>query len=152
MSTKRAKWIVLIGSILGILICVFGCAKMIATSSSEYNESYPSVRLPIRTLSIRVDKDQREELFSQLRKFSEKHRLKFYLSFYEDKKIFFVVMYGDTLHISALSKPITTTELDINFYEEDPTNPPSQETVDELFNDLKVFISEIPNVTISEEK
>ena len=152
MSTKRAKWIVLIGSILGILICVFGCAKMIATSSSEYNESYPSVRLPIRTLSIRVDKDQREELFSQLRKFSEKHRLSFDLAFYRDKEIFSIAMGDETIDISGLSKPITTTELDINFYEEDPTNPLSQKTVDELFNDLKIFISEIPNVTITEEK
>lgn len=61
-------------------------------------------------------------------------------------------MGDETIGISGLSKPITTTELDIHFYEEDPTNPPSQETVDELFNDLKAVISEIPNVTISEEK
>jgi len=151
MLTKRAKWALLIGSILGILICVFGCANMIA-SSSEYNKRDPSERLPIRTLSIRVDKDQREELFSQLRKFSEKHRLSFDLAFYRDKEIFSIAMGDETIGISGLSKPITTTELDIHFYEEDPTNPPSQETVDELFNDLKVFISEIPNVTISEEK
>ena len=151
MSTKRAKWVVLIGSVLGILICVFGYAYLTA-SSSEYNKRYPSERLPIQTLSIRVDKDHREELFSQLRKFSEKHRLSFDLAFYRDKEIFSIVMSDETIDISGLSKPITTTELDINFYEEDPTNPPSQETVDELFNDLKSFISEIPNVTISEEK
>ena len=155
MLTKRAKWVVLIGSILGILVCVFGCAKMIATSSSEYNGRYPSVRLPIRTLSIQIEENQREELFVQLRKFSDKHQLRFDLNFYkgeEGNEIFSVVMYGDTLHISALSKSINTRELDIRFYEEDPTNPPSQETVDELYNDLKAFISEIPNVTIVEEK
>jgi len=151
MLAKRAKWVLLIGSILGILICVFGCANMIE-SSSEYNKRYPSERLPIRILSIRVDKDQREELFSQLRKFSEKHHLSFDLSFYRDKEIFFIVMSDETIDISGLSKPITTTELDINFYEEDPTNPPSQETVDELYSDLKSFISEIPNVTITGEK
>ena len=151
MSTKRAKWIVLIGSILGILICVFGCANFLADNLDTKD---PSEKLPIRTLSIQVEENQREELFSQLRKFSDKHQLRFDLDFYDGKEgneIFSMVMYGDTLHISALSKPITTTELDINFYEEDPTNPASQETVDELFNDLKVFISEIPNVTISEE-
>jgi len=54
--------------------------------------------------------------------------------------------------IAALSKPINATELDISFFEEDSTNPPSPETMDELYNDLKVYISEIPNVTISEEK
>jgi hypothetical protein len=62
MSTKRAKWVVLTGSILGVLICVFGCANMIA-SSSEYDKRYPTEKLPIRVLSIQLDENQREELF-----------------------------------------------------------------------------------------
>lgn len=148
MLTKRAKWVMPIGPILGILICVVGCANL----ADNFNTKDPSEKLPIRTLSIRVDKDQREELFSQLRKFSEKHHLSFDLSFYRDKEIFFIVMSDETIDISGLSKPITTTELDINFYAEDPTNPPSQEMVNELYNDLRMFISEIPNVTISDEK
>ena len=151
MLTKRAKWALLIGSILGILICVFGCANMIE-GSSEYNERYPSVKLPIRTLSIQLDENQREELFVQLRKFSEKHDLEFYLNFYRGGEIFSVEMRGKGIVIAALSKPINATELDISFFEEDSTNPPSPETMDELYNDLKVYISEIPNVTISEEK
>ena len=150
MSTKRAKRYFLIGSILGILICVFGCANMIATSSSEYNKRYPSVKLPIRILSIQLDENQREELFVQLRKFSEKHELEFYLNFYRGGEIFSIEMRGKGIEIAALST--NTTELDISFFEEDPTNPPSQETVDELYNDLKAFISEIPDVTITEEK
>ena len=149
MSTNRVKWILLIGSILGILICVFGCVNMIA-SSSEYNKRYPSVKLPIRILSIEFDENQREELFVQLRKVSEKHALEFYLNFYRGGEIFSIQMRGKGIEISALSKSINTTELDINFYEEDPTNPPSQETVDELYNDLKAFISEIQDVMIME--
>ena len=89
---------------------------------------------------------------SYVNKTREKHALEFYLSFYKGKEIISVVMYGDTLHISALSKSINTTELDIRLYKEDPENPPSRETVDELFSELKAFISEIPNVTITEEK
>ena len=152
MLAKRAKWIMLIGSIVGILICVFGCAKLIA-SSSEYNQRYPTEKLPIRVLSIQIDGNQREELFVQLRKFSEKHNFSFDLSFYKGKEIFFIEMHGKGLEISPLSESINTTELlDIPFFEDDPTNPPSQETVDEVYNDLKSFISEIPNVTIVEEK
>jgi hypothetical protein len=150
MLAKRAKWIVLIGSIVGILICVFGCANIIA-SSSEYNKRYPTEKLPIRTLSIQIDENQREELFSQLRKFSEKHALEFHLSFYKGGEIFSVEMYGKGLEILALSKPIHKTELNIRFFEDDPTNPPPQETVNEVYNDLKSFISEIPNVIITEE-
>ena len=61
-------------------------------------------------------------------------------------------MYGQKLHILAQPIPGAPEKIDITFYEEDPTNPPSQEMVDKLFSDLKSFISEIPNVTISEEK
>jgi len=148
MLTKRAKWAVLISSIFSISLSVFGCVDL----AKNFSTKDPSEKLPIRTLSIQIDEDQREELFSQLQKYSAKYDLKFYLSFYEGKKIFFVVMYGDGFHISALSRPVSTTELDIDFFEEDPTNPPSQETVDELYDDLKAFISEVPGVVIVGEK
>lgn len=152
MLTKRAKWVLLIGSILVILTCVFGCANIIATNIG-YTEKYPREKLPIRTLSIQIDENQREELFVQLQKFSEKHEFEFYLNFYREREIFSIEMRGKGIEILALSTPPPyTTELDINVYEEDPTNPPSQETVDELYSDLKAFISEIPNMTIMEEK
>lgn len=119
--------------------------------ANDYNKKYPSEKSPIRTLSIQIDEDQREELFAQLRKFSEKHHLEFYLSFYKGKEIFFVAMYGERLHISMQPIPGVSKEIYIGFYEEDPTNPPSNETVDKLFNELKIFISEIPNLIIIEE-
>jgi hypothetical protein len=146
MSAKRAKWIVLIGSIVAILICVFGCANL----ADNFNTKDPSEKLPIRTLSIQIDENQREELFVQLRKFSEKHVLEFYLNFYGGGETFSIEMRGKGIQIAALST--NTRKLNISFFEEDPTNPPSQETVDELYNDLKAFISEVPNVTITEEK
>jgi len=136
------------GPILGILICIFGCVNL----EGNFNTKDPSEKLPIRTLSIRVSENQREELFSQLRKFSEKHELEFYLNFYRGGEIFSVEMYGEGLEIFVLSKPIHTTQLDFDFFEEDPTNPPSQETVDKLYDDLKAFISEIPGVVVDEGK
>jgi hypothetical protein len=127
-------------------------ANKYVEAANEYNKKYPSEKSPIRTLSIQIDENQREELFSRLRKFSDKHNLKFNLSFYENRRVFFVEMYGKGLEILALSKPITVKDLDITFYEQDPSNPPSSETVNELFSDLKSFISKIPNVKIIEEK
>jgi hypothetical protein len=147
MLTKRAKWVVLIATIFGIWLTVFGCANL----AENFSTKDPSEKLPIRTLSIQIDEDQREELFSQLQIYSAKYGLKFYLSFYEGKRIFFVVMYGEGFHISALSKSVNTTELDIDFLEEDPTNPPSQATIDELYDDLKAFIRVIPGVVIVPE-
>ena len=40
----------------------------------------------------------------------------------------------------------------ISFYDKYPGYPVDEETVDELVNDLKNFINEIPNVTITEKK
>ena len=138
----------LIGSVLGILSCIFGCVSI----ANNYNKKYPAEKLPIRTLLIQIEEDHREELFTQLRKFSEKHNFEVYLSFYKNKEVVYVDMDGKTLEISALTVPGAPQKIDIAFYETDPTNPPSQETVNEVFNDLKAFISEIPNVKIIEEK
>ena len=147
MPTKRAKRYFLIGSILGILICVFGCVNL----ADNYNTKNPTEKSPIRRLSIHINEDQREELFAQMRKFSEKHHLEFHLSYYNDEETFFIEINGEGLEILALSF-VTTAELDFDFFEKDPTNPPLQKTVDELFNDLKSFINEIPNVKILGEK
>jgi hypothetical protein len=148
MSTKHPKLYLLIGSMLGIMCCAFGCMSIV----NSYNRKYPSEKAPIRTVSIEIDQNQREALFDQLRKFSKKYGLEFHLSFYKNKQIFFVEIYGMGLEILALSKPDDTTHLDIVFYERDPAEPPPQKTIDELVSDLKEFISVIPNVTITGEK
>ena len=148
MSTNKTKWYLLIGSLLGILCCLFGCVSI----ASKLGTKNSSEKFPIRTLSIQLERDQREKLIDQLRKFSENHRLEFHLSFYENKRVFFVEMYGEKFHILAQPIPGAPEKIDIDFYEDDPTNPPAQETVDELFNELKTLVSEIPNVTIIEEK
>ncbi|MEW6086116.1 MAG: hypothetical protein AB1607_16100 [Chloroflexota bacterium] len=148
MQQNHIKLYLLITAIAGIMCCVFGWIY----SLNEYQKNHPYEQAPIRTLSIQIKEDQREELFSQLQRFSEKHHLEFYLSFYRGKEIFFIVMYGDKFHISTLSKPINTTDLDINFFAEDPTNPSLQEVANELFSDLKNFINNIPNVVILQEK
>ena len=148
MLTKHAKRYLLIGSLLGIFSCVFGCIVI----TNNYNEKYPSEKFPIRTILVQIDEDQREELFAQLRKFSENHSFEFYLSFYKGKEIFLIEMYGKNLEILARPIPGVPEEINISFYEKDPTNPPSQQIVDELFIDLKVLISEIPNASILEEK
>jgi len=148
MSTKYGNLYTLIGVLLGILCFIFGCISL----RNKYQIKHPWEQFPIRILSIRVDENQRAELFSQLRKFSEKHDLEFYLSEYKPEKSFFVVMDGELLRISALSKIDPMAELNISFFEKDPTNPPTQETVDEVYNDLKSFISEVPSAVIVEEK
>jgi hypothetical protein len=87
-----------------------------------------------------------------LRKFAEKHA--FGILIREVEVIpdgIFIKMDRDDLEITAVSVPDSPTKIDLGFYERDSAYPISNDTVDALFNDLVSFISEIPNVTISDE-
>ncbi len=153
MSTKHAKWILPIGFLLGISCCILGFWAY-GNWSSSYTKSHPEVKPPAKNLSIDVDIEQREKLFDQLQKFSEKHHLGFHLSLYSRETAndtFLAEMRRQNFLISAASKPINQTEIDFYFTVDDPTNPPSQETIDELYNDLKAFVIWIPSVKIAEE-
>ena len=147
MCTRYIKRYWRVGLYLAFLCFVIGCSRTLNILSTRDTTE----KFPIRTLSIRFDEDEPEELISQLRKFSEKNGLKFHVSFYKNKEVFYIDISGQGLEILALSKTINKTELDIHFYVADPNTPPSKEIVDSLFNDLKMFINEVPNAEITEE-
>jgi len=145
MSANRKKLII---SISLLLLCIFGCIGFtdIAQKGSEG-------KAPIRELRITLNVNQHEELFIQLEKFADKHDFEFLVRSVEVIPAgIFIEMYRDDLEISAVSVPDSPTKIDLNFYERDSTHPTSTETVDELLNDLKSFIGEIPNVTVTEEQ
>jgi hypothetical protein len=148
MFTKTQKWIAVTGSTVLFLLCLFGCINLLENIRPGNN---PTGRSPVRTLSIEIEEDYREALFTQLRKFSGKNNLSFDLSFYTRETTndsFFLDMHGVGLSISVASKPFDTRELEFYFIVDDPKNPPSEEVVNELYNDLINFIAEIPNVVI----
>ena len=61
-------------------------------------------------------------------------------------------MHQSDIKMLAVGEPSAPIVVSTNFYDEDSAHPASKEMVDDLFSDLKNFISEIPNVTITEEK
>jgi len=61
-------------------------------------------------------------------------------------------MSRDDIKIIASNIPPDPTRFPVRFYAKYPGSPVDEETVDDLLIDLKSFISEIPNVTITEEK
>lgn len=112
-----------------------------------------SGQAPIRSLTLTIDKSKREELFDQLRKFSEKHGFEYQLTDFNTKgENFQFWMSREDIFITASNVPPDPTMVFIDFYRKYPGYPVDEEVVDELLNDLKGFISEIPNVTITEEK
>jgi len=112
-------------------------------------------QLPIRSLTITIDPGQREELFDQLRKFADKHDLEFMTTDYgTGGERFLVEMLGNHIKILAVDIPEAPTLIAIDFYDQTNVIPVPEEmieTMDDLASDLISFISEIPNLTITEE-
>ena len=112
----------------------------------------------IKSLIITIDENRDQEVLDQLQKFAEKHSLEFILSFSSDKSLFHLEIYSDGFHVisenrlqaKGIDGIFMTFYTDINNKTPNPTSIP-QETFDELFNDLKNFLEEIPNATVTEE-
>jgi len=142
MSAKSTKSILIVYLFFSLLLSILGCLAV----SSEPNPN----RLPIKELDITMDVNHLEEFRGQLRKFADKHSLKFTEAFYnKDDTFFSVEMNGDDFHIFMQNDQDFPEEIGFSFFNE--ASPPiSQETVDELVTDLKRFVMEIPNVAIAE--
>ena len=108
---------------------------------------------PIKSLTLFIEKDQREALFDKLRGFAEKYGFQYELAdFNTNGENFQFWMARDDLRIIASNVPPDATRVPIRFYAKYPGYPVDEKIVDELFNEVKSLISEIPNVTITEEK
>lgn len=98
-----------------------------------------------------MDLDQRQEFFTQLQKFADKHSLKLDLRFDDaEKKDFFAHLQGDAYEIIIASRSGFPTEMSISFLN-NASLPTSQKTFDGLVVDLKSFIGKIPTIIIKEK-
>lgn len=142
MRTKSPKWILIVS--LSTLLYALGC---------NFVNVGPGVRvMPIRSLTLTIEKSQREELFDQLRKFADKHGFEHRVTdFNTNGEHFQFWMSGDDMFITASDVPPDPDLVDISLYGKNPGVSVDEEVVDDLVNDLKSFISEIPNATIVEQ-
>jgi hypothetical protein len=113
-----------------------------------------SIAERVNSLRIMIEDSREQEVLDQLKKFADKHSLDFKLSFSSDRSLFYLVIYGDGFHIiggeGLKDNFYAIFYIDSNNETSNPT-PFPQESFDELFNDLKNFLEEIPNVTVTEE-
>ena len=112
-----------------------------------------SRQLPRRKVDITIDTSHRQEFFDQLRKFADKHDFTILIdaqpSGAED---FLIYMTREDIVISG-ANPFALGEYKLGFYDADRDHPTATESVlDDLVNDLKSFISEVPSATFSVEK
>ena len=98
-----------------------------------------------------MDLDQREEFFTQLKQFADKHSLELRSNFYDaNERGFLIVLAGDSFDISAISTLHFPREISVDFYNE-ASPPTSRETFDELAVDLKNHLRGIPSMVIKEK-
>ena len=135
--------------IVGISVCLLECVCLIVLYSN-YEREYGS-QMPIRSLRITIDKSQRGLLFDQLRKFSKKHSFEYELTdFNTNGENFQFWMSRDDIFITASNVPPDPSLVYVRFYIY-PGSTIDEETIDDLVTDLKSYISEIQDVTITEE-
>lgn len=138
---------------LGILCVVLGCVVM-----ANLAEQGSKGRAPIRTLVISLDANEKDEFFSQIKQFAEKHSFKIYIRDVEvdigpSGKGFFGEMLRSDIDMTIFGTPSAPIEVSISFdVSYSNTQHITQESINELYNDLKSFLSEIPSVVILEEK
>ena len=150
IQIKHKKILMITGFLVTIAVCVaivFGAQQLLKTWKARFVGLDPK-----KTLVVTIDLGQREKLFEQLTKFADTHDFKIHIGP--------TTPAGDTFNIYMSRKDvevdadnvIDTRKFDIDFYDKDPTNPVSEEIIDSLFNDLKRYISDIPNAIMTEQR
>ena len=133
-----------------IAICVamvFGAQQLLKTWKARFVTLHPK-----KTLVVTIDLSQREKFFEQLTRFADAHDFKIHIGP--------TTPAGDTFNINMSRRDVMviannvfdTKVFDIHFYDKDPTNPVSEEIIDNLFNDFKSYIGEIPNAIMTEQQ
>jgi hypothetical protein len=131
---------------LVVLLFTFGCTLF---SNIEDQVSLE----PVRRFRVKIEEAQREELFDQFENFAEKHDFKIEITDFGNRgKHFQVWMARDNIQIVAADVPGDPSTYSVDLLGMYPGVPVDEEAIDELLIELKSYISEIPNVTISEEK
>jgi hypothetical protein len=144
VSTERIRLFVMGFQCLAVLLFTFGC-----TLFSNIEDSYKLE--PVRRLRVKIEEGQREELFDQFEKFAEKHDFRIEITDFANMgKYFQVWMVRDNIQVVAEDVPGDPSTYDVDFLGLYPGQPVDEEAIDELLIELKSFLSEIPNVSITE--
>lgn len=145
MFDESKKPIMIICICLTALFATLAC--VLANSGSGGNGL-----APIRSLTLEIDKSQREELVDQFRKFADDQSFEIDVTDYNTNgQNVQVWMAGDGMQIIVFFNRKEPNKASLDFYSMQPGDPADEQKVDELLADLKAYINKIPNVTITEE-
>ena len=144
MLTNHVKLIMGACLILGLLGCA-GLTRLLTPTDNS------SGQLPRRTAVITIDTSQQEKLFAQLRKFADKQGFTILIDTRPPGvEGFYIDMYRDDVEISG-TNPFVSEKYELGIYDRDRQRPVSETVLDDLVNDLKSFVGEVPGATFSVE-
>lgn len=146
MSVKRTILLAVASLLLGVLIGIG-----IKTVAEMIQNGNPG-QLPRRSITIKIDPSQQEELLAQLRSFADKWRYAIRIA--PDSPSgdsFLIQMFREDMKIIG-TNPFKPGTFGISFYDTNPAYPVPGLYFDDEISDLKKFVSEIPGATFSVEK
>ena len=149
MFLRERKSLLLVGLAL-VILCLFGCfgAKRIIDVTAD-NQG----QLPTRRLRITIEENQREQLFAHFQKFADKHGFEMQTSDYgTDWETYMIWLSRNDIKIIATHNPHDKKIVSVGFYNKNPAQPAAKGVVDALKAELESFLSDIPNITITEEQ
>jgi len=135
--------------VVGILFCVVG-----VVSISWYKQSTECFkdRPPLESLDVIIEASQSQQLIAQLQKFADKNGFQSQVSYYTPNgEDFSVWMERKDVEV-VVRDPFVPGEFKIGFYNNDCFHPTVASDIAGLVSDLKGFLGEIPNATITEGK
>ena len=145
MLTKYTKFF--LGACL--VFSVLGC---LATKMTKKTNDNGSGQLPRIKVDITIDTSERETFFEQLQKFAEKHDFMIQIDVQPSgPEDFLIYMTREDIIISG-ANIFAPGEYKLGVYDADRDHPVSQSVLDDLVNDLKSFLSEVPGTTFSVAK
>ena len=149
MSTNRTKLFTVGCLLLGLLSCVVGVVTV--TWYKKTTECFKD-RPPLRGFVLTIDRSEQKQLIEQSRKFADKHRFKFDIVYYTPNGEDFLIDITRKDAELIVSNPSSTDlgKFYVYFYNYDCIHPTVASDIDDLVNDLKRSLSEIPNAIITE--
>ena len=147
MPVNRTKSFFL-GCFTTLLLCLVG--GVIVSRYQKTNSCYNG-RAPLRSFVVTIEPNQSHQLIEQLQGFADKNGFKHEIAFYSQRNEndFSIWMKRKDVEVIARS-PFKLGEYKIGFYNNDCVHPTVADDIDSLVIDLKIYLSEISNVTIVE--
>ena len=143
----RVGTYIILGLTIVFLLCI-GAAALLNKADKWYDQP------PVRRFRVTIAEDQQQKFYDQLRKFADKYAFEYYFADFGTRdETVQVEMLHDNIKIIAIVTRADPGYFSVGFYGASPVGPrPDEKVIGELEIELKKYINEIPNVTITEDK